>query len=330
MKEKRRTTADFLVTGYRMASRRKGLALLLYAVNLILSLAVAIPVFFVIQSAVSDSGFGPDLAKEFNLPVMADIWNRIFRTAADGGTVGELKIMGLTLLLTIPLLLVWKSISAVGIINAVRDNGLRGFWQGVGRYAGKSILLAIPYFLLSTCALIGLVVLMAGIGNTVGTEAGIYWSTVIGLPVSWLLATSLLDLMHDYSRIGIVARDESVLSAFGNGFAWPFKHRQSVLVYGAWFVLGTILLLLPLLFDSLTTAGTWTGIVILTALQQMALYFRATVTVGWFTSEVEYFEHVRFYDEPLIAESDETTDSNFRPSAQPIADTEGLGGEDLA
>ncbi len=297
-----RSIRDYVNVGVKMARRRKGLALLLYAVNAIVSLAVALPMFVVIRTALGQSGYGRDLAGEFNLPVWSDIWNRIFRIDAEGGTVGEVRMMIWFLLFSIPLALLWKAVSSVGVINATRDNGLRGFWEGVGRYGGKSILLGIPYFLLSVISIVGVTFLLATIGSISGTERAVFWWMVVGIPVGILVSSAVLDLMQDYGRIAIVTRDESVVKSFGSGFAWPFRQSQSVRLYASWFAIGAALLLAPVLLDSWMTAGTWLGVIVLVVLQQAVLYLRAAATVGWYTSETEYFEHVRFYDEPLIAE----------------------------
>ncbi|MCB0720335.1 MAG: hypothetical protein KDD65_17945 [Bacteroidetes bacterium] len=295
---------DFIAAGIAIAKQKPGLALLLYLVNGLVSLVVAMPAFFALQRALGDSGWGKDLAGSFNLPVWTDIWNVLFQADADGGVAPEIKILTTLLFFAIPLMWLWKALASVGVVNAVRDNGMRGFWSGVGRYGGRAILLALPWFLISLIAVAGVGFAMSLIASTIRTEKAVYWSFTIGMPVLSILVLALLDLMHDYGRIGIVAREEKASKAFFNGISMPFRNPGALAVYAIWFFAGLVLLVLPGFLDTWMTSGTWIGLIALIVLQQLLMVLRSGVTVGWFGSEVAYFEAVRFHDEPLIAEGE--------------------------
>lgn len=293
----------FVKTGFHLGLRRRGLALLLYLVDAGIALFLSAPLFLAVKEAIGTSGVGDDLAKEFSLPVWTDIWNRIFRPESEGGTLAVLDSFGFLMLVTLLTLFVWKTASRVGIINAVRDNGLRGFWDGVGRFTGKALVVGLVYAIMSIAAVIGLIIVAAMMLNPESGEPTIFWTLAVGLPVSIVVALAFIDLMYDYSLIGLVSRGERIFSSITSGVAWPFRNRRSIGIYSVWLLIGSLLLLVPIWLDSAMTAGTWITILLLTGLQQVTFYCRSMVSIGWISSEVEYYESVKFYDEPLIANS---------------------------
>lgn len=281
-----------LRAGLAGIKRRPGLAVLLYAVGALVALLLSLPVYHALLSATGETGFGPDLARGFDLVLWADIMERA------GVTLGA---VALQLLWIAPLYLVWKVAAGVGIIYALSRGQVRSFWQGAGRYTGRGLLLALLYglLLLGTGGLLYTVV--GGLSIFWRGEVASFWIYGVFAPTLLITALSLLDLMQDYSRIALVVEHQPVGRAWKTGIQWPFRHGTAGRLYATWFALAAVLLILPALLEMHVTAGSAGSIWLLFGLQQLVLLARAAVTVGWLGSEVAFFEDVRLRETPLLA-----------------------------
>ena len=289
------TLRDALRAGFSGITHRFGLVVLIYAVGGMLAFVLSVLVFNVLSDVVGPTGFGPDLAAGFDVVLWADILEEA------GPTLGAAAAQ---LLWIIPLYLVWKTAASVGLIHALRGSLVRSFWQGVGRYTGRALVLALLYGLM----LLGVALLLFVTSTLLGTlwqgEVAEFWIAAVIVPALLIASLSVLDLMHDYSRIALVAEDQAIGKAWWTGVTWPFRHGASSRLYVTWFALAAVTLALPTLLDMSFTAGTTATIWLLFILQQIALLARAAITVGWIGSEVAFFEDVRHRQMPLIAEGD--------------------------
>lgn len=280
--------------GLAVLRRRAGLAVLLYVVNLGLAFVLAWPLYGALRRVVGPTGFGPDLAAGFDLGLWATIVEHL------GEVFG---LLGLNLLWMVPLYLLWQAAAMVGLIHAVRGLAVRSFWQGVGRYTGRALVLA----LLFGVALVLAVIIVLAIGIMLSAlwpgEAGAFWINFVILPTLFISAFAGLDLMHDYARIALVTEEQPVMQALATGLTWPRTHRTATVLYLAWFVPAALLWLLPTLLDGNLAAASDTAVWLLFILQQLVLLLRAAVTVGWIGSETYLFETLRLREAPLIAEA---------------------------
>ena len=286
---------DVLRAGFSSIARHPGLVVLLYAVNGLLAFVLSIPIYNTLADLVGPTGFGPDLAGGFDVVLWSDI------IEAAGPAFGAVAAQ---LLWVVPLYLVWKTAAHVGLIHALRGSQVRSFWQGVGRYTGRALLLTLLYSLVLPVVVFVLPVAMMFLGAFWQGEAANFWITAVILPTLFITFLSVLDLMQDYSRTALVTESQSVASAWWTGIKWPFQHGAASRLYVMWFVLAATALALPTLLDLSFTAGTNVTIWLLFVLQQIALLARAAVTVGWIGSEVAFFEDVRLRQMPLIAQED--------------------------
>ncbi len=206
-------TAGF--TGIR---RRPGLVVLIYAMNLVLALILSIPVYIALGSAVGGTGFDADLAGGFDLILWADIIEEA------GEALGALRFQ---LLWMIPLYLIWKAAASVGLIHALRGDDARSFWQGVGRYTGKAVLLGLLFLVLALIGVVGLLIVAGVLSAFWPGEVGTFWINLVILPTLAISGLAVLDLMHDYARMALVVDEQKVFKAMGAGLAWPFKHGQA-------------------------------------------------------------------------------------------------------
>lgn len=281
------------LTGIR---RRPGLIALLYGMNLLLAFVLSVPVYFALQEAIGPTGFGEDLARSFDVVLWADLLEK----AGD-----VLQAIPFQLLWMVPLYLLWKVAACVGLIHALRGEQIRPFWEGVGRYTGRGLLIALLFLVLFAAGIIGLIVLTLILNGVWSGEVGSFWVNFVIVPTLFISMIAVLDLMHDYANIALVVEEKPVVQATLKGLRWPLKYGRASWLYLAWFMPAALLLLLPTVLDMTLTAGTNLGIWGLFLFQQLLLLLRAATTVGWLGSEVAFYETVWMQEAPLIAEDAE-------------------------
>lgn len=281
-----------LRAGLDAIRRRPRLAALIYVVDLVAALLIALPIYVAVQSATSGTGVGERLAGEFDLM----LWINIFEESGSG----VLSSVWL-LLWTLPLAIAWKVAAGIGLTHALRDGASRRFLTGVRRYFSKALVLAL---LLAAFGVIWTVIVaigMAGVQAGIGGAAATYWINLVALPVALFLGLALLQFIHDQGRIALVRGAGGVLRSL-KGMRWAFRSGSAWLAYGAWGVLALLLGALPFLFDASATADTGLGVWSLFLAQQLLWFLLALCTVGRIGSEVAVAE-ARDEDRwPLIAE----------------------------
>lgn len=264
--------------GWSASVKRPGLAGLLYAGNLLLGIILSIPILVAFSNAVSETGYSPDLAAEFD----AALWADLLRES------GPLVSTMLTQLLWIlPVLYLWKVGSTVGVVHAMRGSGSGSFWEGLGKYAGKAILLGIPFLVLAILMILGIVLLIALLSAAPIGEVGQFWIRFVVAPIVIILAVAVVDLMHDFARLELVLRGQTVWNAMYAGMGWFWQSGSAQALYMLWLVIGSVALILPFWADM--AMG---GLLLAFLLQQALLYVRSMVTVGWLTSEVLLFQEL--------------------------------------
>ena len=273
--------------GLNGIKKRPGLVGLVYLGNLTAAAFLAVPVYAALSDVVGPSGFGPSLARAFDVVLWADIVEKVEPV---------FQAVRAQLVWMVPFYLVWKAALSVGLIHALRVGVVRSFWQGVGRYTVPATLLG-GLFLAMVLLWSGLLAVLAVVASALGLgEVGTFWTLLVALPSLVVAGLALLDLMHDYARMALVVSGQSVWKAWRTGLAWPFRHGTAVGLYAVWFVVAAGLLVAPSMMAAAMAAG-WG----LFFAQQLPLLARAAVTVGWFGSEVTLYERVRWAEAPLIA-----------------------------
>ena len=264
--------------GWSASVKRPGLAGLLYAGNLLLGIILSIPILVAFSSAVSESGYSPDLGVEFDVALWADILR-------DSGPLVSTMLM--QLLWVIPVFYLWKIGSTVGVVHAMRDDRTGSFWEGVGRYAGKALLLGLPFLVLAILAVAGLALITALLSAAPIGEVGQFWIRFVVAPILIILSVAVIDMMHDFARLELVLRSKSVWNSMYAGMDWFWQSGSAQALYMLWLVIGSLTLILPFWADM--ALG---GLFLAFLLQQTLLYVRSLVTVGWLTSEVMLFQEL--------------------------------------
>jgi hypothetical protein len=288
-------TLPFIADGWSASVKRPGLAGLLFAGNLILGIILAIPILMAFSQAVSSTGFSPELSKEFDIALWADLMQ-------ESGPVFQTMLAQLFWIL--PVLYIWKVSSAVGIVHALSGNRDGSFWTGLGKHAGPALLLGIPYVVMAGLVILGTLILNALISVVLSGEVLLFWLRFVATPVLLILALAVLDMMHDFARLELVIRKRGVWNSFLAGIRWFFRSGTGQAIYMIWFVIGLVALFLPFWAD-LAFGGLFLAFVF----QQVLLYVRSLVTVGWLGSEVFFFQEV-VPPEPEVPQEQRTVETN--------------------
>ncbi len=287
-----------ITLGSQLAARRVGLALLIYLVNLSVAFVISIPIFGALRVATANSGYGPELVQRFDVVLWADVIEK----------AGDALLASWTQFLwVVPLVLVWKVAVSVGLIHALRDGGLRSFWEGVGRFMGKATLMALLYLTvaLGWLILLGITVVISGllIKTTPGSFV-VYW---IVTPAAVVFGLGVLDLMHDYGRINLVVEGKGAVAAWLEGIKYPFRRPGSILVYVSWAVLAVLISVVAAQLHA-SLGASMASVWLLFLAQQIVFFARSAVTVAWFGSEVCFFERTQVQEAPLIVDNPASPD----------------------
>ncbi|MEM6647223.1 MAG: hypothetical protein AAF730_13325 [Bacteroidota bacterium] len=283
----------FLKTGLDAAMRYKGVALLLFGVHLVLAHVLAQPLYHALAEIVSGTGFSADLSQGFSLVLWVEIWDTFAPTVY--GFLGQLWWVML-------LMGGWKAVSNVGVLHAIyREHGAF-FWEGLGQHGGRALTLALLFLLATLLWSVPVLIIGISIAVAVSTEVGIFWIALVALPTVLISGLAVLDLMHDYARAGLVVEHWTAGQAFREGFAWPFRHGRSSLLYVAWFAVALSLLALPWLLEAWLPAFGKSVAWLRFGMQQVAFLLRAAVTVAWLGTTLAFFEHIQRKNAVLIAE----------------------------
>ncbi len=283
--------------GVSFIGRKPGLVILIYVVNVLAALLITLPLYSSLSGVIDQTGFGFELAEAADIVVWADILGKI------GPVFGSVMLQ---LLWIFPILFVTKIAMSVGLINAARDGGIRSFWPGVGYYTGKGLLLGLLYLFVTGLVIILSVIALVLLMRMIGGEVAIYRISIFVIPITMLAVFAFFDLAHDYARIRLVKDETPILKSFFHGFSWPWQHLGAIPVYFFWYAAALVLVLIPTFLDTIFAGATLMGIVGLFLTQQIALLFRSAATVGWFGSEVAYYENIEWGLTPMIASSPST------------------------
>ncbi len=298
---------DSLGAGARLIRERVGLVILLYALDLLVAVLLAVPVYNAVVEHVGITGFGPDLIERFDLVLWRDFLD-LMTNALFG--------LGIQLLLAIPLYWIWKTASRMGVIYALHQGAIWPFWRGVGYYTWKGLLIGLLYLPLKAIAVAIAVMIGMAFFNVWTGSVGAFWSLGVIMPFLVISAFAMVDLFQRYARIAVVVRHDSVWRAFTAGLAWPFKYGAASYLYLAWF--GIVLLIFAVTqgLNAVLHVGV-SAVLIGFIVQQISLFTREAAVVGWIGSEVTLFERTHIHELPLIATEEEPFVSDTPPDAPP-------------
>ena len=284
-----------IAQGFRKAANRRSLILLLYLVGLGIAAVLAVPVVRTIDAVFARSGFSPDLAGRFDMVLFLDMQE------VAKGWIGTVFTQFYSI---IPLFIVWKVASRVGLVHALKEDGQASFWEGVSRYTLRAVLLAVIYLLLAGAVLTGLWWFLLEPVLASLEEPGQFWTAVVIWPLLSIAILATFDLMHDYARIRLVLWGEGVWTAFVSGSIWPIRRISAIFLYKFWFLVGLAIWLVPFWLDGAFAKTTIAGMIGAFLLQQVLVLARNGVTVSWIGAEISYFEeHAEIVEPQAVTDS---------------------------
>ena len=99
------------------------------------------------------------------------------------------------------------------------------------------------------------------------------------------IGLAFIDMMHDFARIELVVGKKKVMESWFAGVRWFLQSGSAHAVYLGWLAIGLVTMVLPF-WTNIAVGGLFLAFV----LQQVLLFIRSMVTVGWIASEVMLFE----------------------------------------
>jgi hypothetical protein len=222
------------------------------------------------------------------------------------------------------MLFIIKVATSVGLINASRDGGIRSFWSGVGSFTGRGLILGLVYLITTAICVFGAFLFIMFLIQLFDSDAASFWISIVILPIMMLWILAWLDLAQDYSLIRFVKEESPLGACFAHGFRWTWQHRGAVLIYAFWYGAAFVLVILPTFLDSNIAATTGAGVLGLFFVQQVSLGLRSASTVGWFASEVRYFEDIEWSLAPLIASTSEDSTEGQLSDLPPESQSSGV------
>ncbi len=274
-----------ITEGARLTAGRPGLTAIVFLSHAVVAFILSIPIYHSLLDATGASGFGPDLVARFDPVLLADV-------IEDAGDV--VKSILVQLVWIVPVVLLLKTAVAVGILHALRWGGVGSFWDGLGRFTPRALVITLMNF-----ALFGMLAAIAAVA--VGLIA---WGTgqipVLTAGTALVLLLVFADVADDYGRVVLVCDRSDILGAWWSGVTYAFRRPGAAGVYVAWATLALVLTLLALRLHP--SWGREIGTVWLLFLgQQVLLIVRSAVTVAWLGAEVSFHESANYRDAPLLA-----------------------------
>lgn len=250
----------------------------LYVAHVAVAVAVAWPVYEVLQSSIGVSGFGPELVRRFDLVLWADAWPAL----RDG-----MRAIAGRLTVAVLLWWVWAVLWRVGVAYALSGpgGGDRSFGRGLRRHGLRALGVGALFALagLGWSAAVGAFAFVAD--AWVEGEVATFWVLSVGGLGLWLGGLVVLDAAHDYARAALVVRGVGVWRACLAGWR-ALGSVTAVGVYGFWLMAGAALWLAPTLVEATGAVTTAAGIWGVFAVQQVAIFLRVVVGMSWIGSEV--------------------------------------------
>ena len=292
-----------LAAGAGFIRERIGLVVLIYVVDLVIALLLALPLYNAFVEQVGISGFGADLMMGFDLI----LWRDVIDLVSDA-----FVSLGLQLLIVIPVYMLWKTAAHMGVIYALHQGALWPFWRGVGYYTGKGLLIGFIFAPLKGMVLGIVGVLASALFMVWPGEVGGFWIFAVFAPTMLISLLAMVDLFQRYARISIVVRHDTLGRALKAGFTWPIKYGAASYLYLVWFFLSLAVFLITTGLNAALHVGV-TAVILGFVLQQISLFTRTAVMVGWVGSEVSLFERTHLSELPLIADAVEWPEAPEQP-----------------
>jgi hypothetical protein len=308
MSETRSTPIRAFTAGLRAPGRHWRLVVLLWAVNLAVALPLAAVLAEEIQGSLGRSLVAEELLEGFDTGWHGELHHGGSRLAETFG--GELLGAGAFFenlerwwrgdLLSLPPALVaagvlyavvWAFLLGGVLERLVRPDG-SGFFAACGRHWFRflrlALVAAVLYYLVYRLVRAGFGALETAGRDLTSERTALLW-VLAGAALTVLLLAAVRTAF-DYAKIAVVAEGRrSALGAAWTGLRFVARRPFATLgLYGAFALLGALLLALYALLPPFAGAGTWATVLLAALVGQLALAARLALRLALLTAETEY------------------------------------------
>ncbi len=278
---------DYL-SGLRLASRSLKMTTMIYVINLLFALALAIPFYGVITNAAHGSLQVNKLLEGFNYTALQEF------TDSAKGAIGLLFKEGIWL----AILYLLVSIFMAGGILKTLDNGAvfkgKEFFANGSKFFFRFMRLTLYFFIIHALVILiiylPLSLIMVTLGKIADSEKALFYAAIFGGGLHLLIFIYLMIVAH-YTRFMIITEDTTKVWKK----LWAsvkFVSRRFFSTYPLYLLLLANLVLLIFVFKFLSgIVGMTTGftIFIMFLLQQIFIWSRIWLKIWFYGSQLEYY-----------------------------------------
>jgi len=275
------------IKGFFKSASYLRMLVLLWALNLLLALLLAVPFYVLSKSTAGNSMMPSELLSDFNFTAVME-WLR-----ESGSIPGAFLILAACVAVTYYLM--WIFISG-GVIHSLNKSSFtkKRFWNGSAknffRFLGVSAIILIVQAILVAIVIGGVSVIVKGLNETAVSEDE-YVQWILGGVALFILFWLFWSAVSDYAKFYLVKNNSiNLFGAFFRTFIFAFKHFFKV------YLLRLFLFLTPLpiwyIFWKLNgtmTGTTGIGLIILFFIHQIFLFIRIWFRVWVYGSQLKMF-----------------------------------------
>ena len=287
------TIINNYLSGLQLASRSLKMTTLIYVINLLFALALAIPFYGVITNAAHGSLQVNKLLEGFNYTAFQEF------TDSAKASIGLLFKEGIWLAILYLLLSIFM---AGGILKTLGNGAVfkgKEFFANGSKFFFRFLRLTLYFIIIHALVILiiwlPLSIIITAIAKNADSEKALFYSAIAGVVLHLLIIIYLLIVAH-YTRFMIITEDTTkVLKKIWASV--KFVSRRFFSTYPLYLLLLVNLVLLIMAFKFLSgIVGMTTEftIFIMFLLQQVFIWSRIWLKIWFYGSQLEYFSHNKY------------------------------------
>lgn len=306
-----------LVKGFKSTGKTLRMILLLFLINFMISLILAIPMYHALQESFGASMVGERMAEGFDY-----LWWQEFRDDArglestfrpsligKGALLDNLEYLVQMRFFDLPspilvlglIYIIFHTFLAGGILSVFKPENPRftitGFFQGAGKYFSRFFLLMLiswVFFLIIGLILVqGFLPIIDEVDRNAISEIGPF---ALGIVFSLIILFLLffVQMVFDYARIRVVFEEgEDITSVVGRAFGFVFRHLGSVLgLYYLIFLSSILISISYSLLVGLIPQSHFLTVLLAFLIQQLFMFTLIWVRCWLYSSQLELYKYL--------------------------------------
>ena len=292
---------NYYITGFKQSAALIKMILLIYLVNLILGLLVALPFLHAIKAGFGSSMLPAVLLKGFDFTAVTEFLRQ--SSARISGAVYEARWIILIYLF----LNVFFTGGILKMLTSAEKYSVRSFLDGcliwLFRYFKLFIYMAVIHIVLIAIVFLPLTLILKGASKTVDSESSLFYTGLAGV-ILYLLLLIVILMVGYYAKIMIAAnQSKKVFAAVFRSFQFVFRSFRSTFTL-MFFLILNLVVLIAVYWILNHFIGNSSGITILIMffIQQFFILSRVYLRIWTFGSQYELYRNLRPPDsEPTIS-----------------------------